>query len=60
MADGYKTMTLSQCAAYDHETNAKGRLTGWGKVSKDRQERGISRKARLARKQAQAANGGGQ
>ncbi len=39
-------MTLSECAAYDHKTGAKTRLTGWGIVCKDRQQRKVSRKAR--------------
>lgn len=39
-------MTLSECAAYDHANNLKDKLTGWGKICKDRHERGISRKQR--------------
>lgn len=47
----YKEMTLSQCAKFDFETGQKNKLTGWGIVSKDRQERKISRKARRLAKQ---------
>jgi hypothetical protein len=50
-----KVMTLSECAEYDYKTNARGRLTGWGKICKDRQERGISRKQRRLLKRQQAA-----
>lgn len=44
------TMTLSECAKYDHNTGAKHKLTGWGKISADRAKRGISRKARIRAK----------
>ena len=44
-------MTLSECAAFDLKNGAKGKLTGWGKVCKDREARGISRKQRRLRKQ---------
>jgi len=51
---GYKTMTLSECAQFDHNNNLKGKLTGWGIICKDRHERGISRKQRrLKQKTAQ-------
>jgi hypothetical protein len=45
-----KQMTLSECARHDHNTGAKHKLTGWGKISADRAKRGVSRKARIARK----------
>lgn len=50
-------MTLSECAAFDYRTGQRDKLTGWGYVSRDRRERGISRKARRERRialQAQA------
>lgn len=40
----YKTMTLGECAKYDHETGQKARLTRWGMICKFRQEARISRK----------------
>jgi hypothetical protein len=45
-------MTLSECAAFDMKNHARENLTGWGKVCKDRAERGLSRRgnARRARK----------
>jgi hypothetical protein len=42
----YKTMTLSECAKYDHDNGLKNKLTGWGKVSKARELQKISRKQR--------------
>jgi hypothetical protein len=45
-----KEMTLSQCAKHDHDTGAKFKLTGWGKISADRAKRGVSRKARIRAK----------
>ncbi len=50
----YKTMTLSACAQYDHNTKAKDRLTGWGKICKDRNERKVSRKFQILRKKGKA------
>ena len=44
--EGYKTLTLSEAAAYDHEHKLKDKHTGWRKVSDDRRARGISRKER--------------
>jgi hypothetical protein len=46
----YQQMTLSQCARYDHQNKLKDKLTGWGKICKDRQLKGISRKARRQQK----------
>jgi hypothetical protein len=45
-----KQMSLSESATFDHNNGARERLTGWGIVSKDRHERGISRKQRRLRK----------
>lgn len=50
MADNYKTMTLGECARYDHTTKAKERLTGWGLVCQKRAALGISRSARIRAK----------
>jgi hypothetical protein len=46
----YKTMSLSECAKFDHDNKLKFKLTGWGKICKDRAERGVSRKARIRAK----------
>lgn len=46
MSQGKDLGGLTACAAYDHKTNAKGRLAGWGIVSKSRAERKVSRKER--------------
>lgn len=43
----YKTMTLAQCAAFDHAQGLKYFITEWGKICKERAEKGISRKARI-------------
>jgi len=50
-----KQMTLSQCAQYDHETKAKTRLTGWGKICKERAANGKSRKARRLAKKVESS-----
>jgi hypothetical protein len=44
--DRNKQMSLREAGAYDKANNLGAKLTGWGIVSKDRRERGISRKAR--------------
>ena len=44
--------SLRQAARFDNETKQREKLTGWGKVCKDREARGVSRKAkRKARKE---------
>lgn len=40
----YKTLSLRQAAKFDHDNNLKHIITGWGKISKDREKRGISRR----------------
>lgn len=42
----YKQLSLRQAAKFDRENGLAGRLTGWGRISKERREKGISRKAR--------------
>lgn len=42
----YKTMSLRESGKFDHQNNLREKLTGWGRICKDRQARGISRKAR--------------
>jgi hypothetical protein len=46
----FKQMTLSECARFDHQNKLKDKLTGWGKICKDRQAKGISRKERRKQK----------
>ena len=46
MREGVKHTGLSGCAEFDFETGQKAKKTGWGHVSADRHERGISRKQR--------------
>lgn len=48
----YKTMTLSECGKFDFDNGLKNKLTGWGKICKDRCERGTSRKARKRKREA--------
>ena len=49
---GYKEMTLSECAKFDAETGQRDKLTGWGRICKDRAARGLSKRGerRRARK----------
>jgi hypothetical protein len=42
----YKSLSLREAAKFDFQNNLKSKLTGWGKICKDRAERGVSRKAR--------------
>lgn len=55
MSTQYRAMGLSECAAFDHGNGARERLTGWGKVCKDREARGVSRKQRRIRRAAEEA-----
>lgn len=48
---GYKEMTLSECAKFDAETGQRDKLTGWGRICKERaakhqSKRGERRRAR--------------
>ena len=45
-----KQMTLKQCGQYDKQSDAKNRLTGWGRVCRDRCARGVSRRLRILAK----------
>ena len=54
MSDMIRQMGLAECAKYDHDNKLKDVVTGWGRICKDRNQRGISRKQkRLARKNEQ-------
>jgi hypothetical protein len=48
----YKQMGLKECAKFDESNGARTKLTGWGIICKDRQARGLSRKARAARRKS--------
>lgn len=48
---GYKEMGLSECAKFDAETGQRDKLTGWGRICKERaakhqSKRGERRRAR--------------
>jgi len=45
-----KQMGLKECAKYDFDNGIAGIMTGWGIISRDRQVKGISRKAKRERK----------
>lgn len=47
----YKQMSLRESAQYDHQNKLRDKLTGWGAICKDRQARGVSRKARRQKRQ---------
>jgi hypothetical protein len=51
-----KQMGLKECAKYDHDNGIAAIMTGWGLVSRDRQVKGISRKARREKKKAESQN----
>jgi hypothetical protein len=55
MPKEFLKMSLKECGAYDHANNLKAKLSGWGIICKDRQVRGVSRKARRLRRQAAGA-----
>ena len=44
----YKTMTLSQCAAFDRQHGLRDKLTGWGIICQQRYLAGNSRRVRVA------------
>lgn len=48
----YLQLSLREAAKYDHERKVKLQVTGWGRICADRASRGVSRKARIARKKA--------
>lgn len=50
----YKTLSLREAGKFDKEIGAREKLTGWGKVCKDRHVRGVSRKARIRAKKESA------
>ena len=51
MSTEYKTMTLRECARFDYEKKVRDIVTGWGRISKDRTGKGISRKDKIKAKQ---------
>lgn len=42
----YKTMSLRECGKYDMENGLREKLTGWGKICKDRASKGLRKRAR--------------
>ena len=51
-APEFKQMGLSECAEYDMKNNLRNKITGWGRICKERNEKGISRKQRRLKRQA--------
>lgn len=49
----YKQLSLRQSAEFDHRTGQKNKLTGWGKICRDRAAKKISRKARREQRGAE-------
>ena len=47
----YRTMTLRECAKFDKENKAREKVTGWGRISADRNKRKVSRKWKIRNKQ---------
>jgi len=54
----FKQMSLRQCAQFDQANGIAGRLTGWGKICRERHIKGISRKQIRLRKQAKEQKNG--
>jgi len=54
----FKQMSLRQCAQFDQANGIAGRLTGWGKICRERHIKGISRKQIRVRKQAKEQKNG--
>jgi len=42
----FKTMSLSECGKYDMENKLAEKLTGWGKICKDRASKGLRKRKR--------------
>jgi hypothetical protein len=49
-------LTLGECGMHDFSSPNYGKKRGWAAICQDRHDRGISRKQRRLKKQAQAAN----
>jgi len=47
----YKQMSLRESAKFDFENKLKDKLTGWGKICKDRCRRGVSRRVRRLKRE---------
>jgi len=52
----FKTLSLSQAAQFDWDNGLRSKETGWGKISRERREKGISRKEVRKRKKAEEQN----
>ena len=46
----YKTMSLGECAVYDRDNHLREKLTGWGKICKERGENRKSKRGEARRK----------
>lgn len=47
----YKQLSLRESAKFDLENGARDKLTGWGKICKERNEKGTSRKQRRLKRE---------
>jgi hypothetical protein len=55
----FKTMGLKECSFFDNSNGLKQRLTGWGKICKEREGKPFTRKQRaLINKPLASANKG--
>ena len=48
----YKQLSLRASGQFDKENNLKSKITGWGKVCKERAGKSYTRKSRVARNKA--------
>ena len=51
MSSEYKQLSLRESAKFDKENGAKLKLTGWGLICRERNQKGISRKQRRLQNQ---------
>lgn len=48
----HNTFSLKEAGEFDARTNQKSKLTGWGRICKERNAAGISRKQRRLKREA--------
>ena len=53
-ASKYQQLSLSEAGQFDYKNNLKNKLTGWGRICKERAAKGVSRKARIQRRKQAA------
>lgn len=46
----YKTMGLSECGKFDHDNGLANKITGWGRISKERCAKRQSKRGEARRK----------